>query len=308
MTQHWTRRDLLRRSGFAAAAVVGGPVLLGACSKTDDTVQPGSTTGGALARAKSSGSIKVGFANEAPYGFRDKSGKLTGEAPAVAEVIFKALGVSKLEPVLANSFADLIPGLNAGQYDVIAAGMSILKERCGQIAFANPDYASTSAFLVKQGNPKGVTRFTDIAKKSDVKVAVLSGAVEKSFCEKSGVKKGQIKTYPDANAAFQGLLDGRVDAVALTSFTLNWNKQQNYADKPVEVTQEFHPMIEGKEVLDYGGFGFRKADSDLVQAFNTELKKIQDSNQIASIVKPFGFTETSVKDAAKTTTAALCAA
>ncbi|RAY14903.1 ectoine/hydroxyectoine ABC transporter substrate-binding protein EhuB [Actinomadura craniellae] len=295
---------MLRRSGLAAAALVGGPALLGACSKVDDG--PGGQT--ALDRIKDAGKIKVGFANEAPYGFRDKSGKLTGEAPEVAREIFKALGVAELEPVLVDSFGALIPGLNARQYDVIAAGMFINPERCGQIAFSNPDYAGTNAFLVAQGNPKGIAKFEDAAKDPGIRLAVLEGAVERDYATKSGVKGNQLKVFPDANAAFRGLLDKRVDAVALTAITLNWNKQQNYADRPVEVTQPFIPVIDGKEQLGAGGYGFRKADTELIATFNTELKKIQGSGRLLEIVKPFGFTATEI-DAAKNLTAdRLCTA
>ncbi|MBA9002467.1 hypothetical protein [Thermomonospora cellulosilytica] len=57
----------------------------------------------------------------------------------------------------------------------------------------------------------------------------------------AGVKEPQIRTYPDADAAFQGPPDDRIDAVALTSITLNWNRQQNYADAPIEVTPSLYP-------------------------------------------------------------------
>ncbi|TNY38147.1 ectoine/hydroxyectoine ABC transporter substrate-binding protein EhuB [Thermomonospora catenispora] len=303
MTSPMSRRDLLRRSGLAAAAIIGGPALLSACSKAED---PATSAGGALERVKAAGKIKVGFANEAPYGFRDKNGRLTGEAPEVAREIFKALGVNELEPVLVDSFGALIPGLNAGNYDVIAAGMSITPERCGQIAFSDPDYAGTTALLVKQGNPKGLKTFAEIAADSGVKVAVLEGAVEKGYAEAYGVKSGQIQVYPDANAAFQGLLDGRVDAVALTSITLNWNKRQHYADAPIEVTPSFVPVIDGKEEVGAGGYGFRKADTELREAFNAELKKLQDSGRLLEIVKPFGFTAAEIDAAKKLTADQLC--
>lgn len=298
MTVQWTRRDMLRRSGFAAAALIGGPTLLGACAKTDD----GTGAQSALERVKADGKIKVGFANEAPYGFRDKAGKLTGEAPEVAREVFKAIGVAELEPVLVDSFGALIPGLNARQYDVIAAGMFINPERCGQVAFSNPDYAGANAFLVKQGNPENIVKFEDVAKKPGLRLAVLEGAVERDYALKSGVKRNQVKVYPDANAAFRGLMDGRVDAVGLTAITLNWNKKQNYADRPIEVTEPFIPVIDGEKQLGAGGYGFRKSDDQLLAAFNTELKKLQDSGRLLEIVQPFGFTATEI-DAAKPLTA-----
>ncbi|WP_433324778.1 ectoine/hydroxyectoine ABC transporter substrate-binding protein EhuB [Spirillospora sp. CA-294931] len=298
MTQQWTRRDLLKRSGLAGAAIVGGPVLLGACSKAEEGGE------GTLDRLKKAGTVKVGFAKEAPYSFTEGS-KFTGEAPEVARTIFKALGVDKIEPVGVKAFGDLITGLNSQQYDVIAAGMFITPERCGQILFSNPDYAAKNAFAVKQGNPKGIKRFEDLAK-TGAKVAVLGGAVEEGYAKDAGVKKDKIQVFPKADAAYQGLIDGRVDAIALTTITLNYYKKTQFADKPVEVTEAFNPVVKGKPQTGSGGYGFRKNDQALVDKFNAELKKLQDSGKLLQIMQPFGFTALEVDEAKKQTAAQLC--
>jgi polar amino acid transport system substrate-binding protein len=302
MTEQWTRRDMLRRSGLMTAAIIGGPVLLGACSKTEET-----GGGSTLDQIKKDKKIKVGFANEAPFGFRDKSGNLTGEAPELARVVFKNLGNITLQPILAKSFDALIPGLAAKQYDIIAAGMFITPDRCQQIAFANPDYFGSNAFLVKKGNPEGIKTFAEV-KSSGIKLGVLGGAVEKGYAKDSGVSDGKISTFPDQNAAFQGILAGRVDAVALTSASLRWTLQQNFAGKPLEVTAPFIPVVNGKEQPNFGGFGMRKGDTELVNAFNAQLKQLQDSNGVLPIIQKFGFTQTDVDKAKTQTAAALCKA
>src|SRR3954452_2955676 len=242
MNQQMTRRDLLKRTGFATAAIIGGPTLLAACSKTEDS----GGGGGALDRIKKDGKVKLGFANEAPFGFPDKSGNLTGEAPELARAIFKSMGVDKLQPVLAKSFDALIPGLAAQQYDIIAAGMFITPARCQQIAFSNPDYFGSNAFLVKKGNPHRIKNFTDV-KTSGIKLGVLGGAVEKGYAQDSGVSSGKIVTFPEQNAAFQGILAGRVDAVGLTSASLAWPRAQNSSGKPLEFTAPFVPVVNGKK-------------------------------------------------------------
>ncbi|HZB29754.1 MAG TPA: ectoine/hydroxyectoine ABC transporter substrate-binding protein EhuB [Streptosporangiaceae bacterium] len=301
MNQQWTRRDLLKRTGFAAAAAVGGPALLTSCAKTEEA----GGGGGALDRIRNDGRVKVGFANEAPFGFRDKSGNLTGEAPELARAIFKAMGVNQMEPVLAKSFDALIPGLAAQQYDIIAAGMFITPERCQQIAFTNPDYFGSNAFLVKKGNPSGIKTFDEV-KSTGIKLGVLGGAVEKGYAQASGVAGNKIITFPDQNAAFQGMLADRVQAVALTSASLRWTLSQNYAGRPLEVTEPFVPVVEGKEQPNFGGFGIRKADTDLLNAFNAELKKLQDANGVLPLIQRFGFTQTDVETAKEQTAANLC--
>ncbi|MEV0616760.1 ectoine/hydroxyectoine ABC transporter substrate-binding protein EhuB [Nonomuraea sp. NPDC050404] len=309
MTAHrWTRRDFFRSSGLTAAALVGGPALLTACSRVDNGGATGATTAAdSLARAKQTGTIKVGVANEQPYGFRDKSGELTGEAPEVARVILKALGVDTMEMQIVDSFGSLIPGLQSKQYDFIAAGMFIIPERCSQISFSNPDYAAASAFLVPKGNPKKIASFEDVVK-SGAKIGVLEGAVEKGYAESNDVPGGQIQVFPNQNAAFKGILAKRVDAISLTAVSLRWTLQSQYASESLEVTESFVPVVDGKEQLGAGGFGFRKEDTALVEAFNAELKKLQAAKGVLPLIEKFGFTATEVDKAAELTVQQLCPA
>ena len=46
-------------------------------------------------RAKADGYIRVGFANEAPFGFATPDGKLTGEAPEVAKAVLAKMGIPR---------------------------------------------------------------------------------------------------------------------------------------------------------------------------------------------------------------------
>lgn len=51
------------------------------------------------------------------------------------------------------------------------------------------------------------------------------------------------------------------------------------------------PVIDGKSIKSYGATAFRKEDNDFREAFNAELKKLQDSGELLKIIEPFGFTE-----------------
>src|SRR5690606_3307861 len=92
-----------------------------------------------LETARENGYIRVGFANEAPYGYATPSGELTGEAPEVAKAILARMGIEEVDGVL-TEFGSLIPGLRAGRFDIIAAGMFITPERCQQVQFSEPSY------------------------------------------------------------------------------------------------------------------------------------------------------------------------
>src|SRR5947209_7085329 len=185
MSEEVNRREFLRLTGLTGVAAVLGTGLLEACG--------GSSSGeSTLDKAKKAGIIRVGFANEAPYGFAEASGKLSGEAPTVAGEIMKELGVSNLEGVL-TEFGALIPGLLANRFDMIAAGMFITPQRCQQVLFSNPDYVATEALAVKSGNPEHITDYGSIAKNSRVTVGAESGAVEGGWLQDSGVPMSRIQ-------------------------------------------------------------------------------------------------------------------
>lgn len=278
-----SRRDFLRTAVLLSAAA---PLAAAGCSTTDPEKEKAG--GGTLQKAKDSGTITVGFANEAPYGYTDKSGKLTGEAPELARAIFKNLGIDEIKGVQVD-FGGLIGGLNAKRFDAIAAGMFITPERCASAAFANPEYVAKSAFMVPEGNPKGLKAAEDPGKKG-VKVGVLTGAVEAGYAEKTGVKKGDIKTFADQASAFEGLKAGRIDCIWLTRISLA-DLLTKHKGQGFEVTDAFTPVIDGKEQLGAGAFAFRKADTDLVNAWNGELAKLQQGNKLLPILQPFGFTQ-----------------
>ena len=126
-----------------------------------------------------SGKVVIGIANEAPYGFAAQDGTVTGEAPEIAKHILGQMGVEEVEGVI-TEFGSLIPGLNAGRFDMIAAGMFLTPERCGQITFSEPTYGIGQAFLIKEGNPKNINNYEDVAANSDVTLAVMGGAIEAS--------------------------------------------------------------------------------------------------------------------------------
>jgi polar amino acid transport system substrate-binding protein len=275
-----SRRHLLVRGSFAAAGLIVGPSLLEACGEKVDT-----GSGSRLDQLKSDGKITVGIAGEQPYAFLDH-GKLTGEDPTVQKAIWNAVGIENVEAKQV-SFDALIPGLNANNFDVVAAGMFINPDRCKQAAFSEPMYIAPNAFMVPKGNPDNITDFESVAK-AGIKLGVFSGAVEGDYAKKAGVAGGKIITVPDMATGVTQLEQGRIRAIGLTSITLKWALEQDSSIN-AEVTEPFVPVVDGQEQIGAGAAVFRKKDADLVEAFNKELKKLKDSGKLTELVEPFGF-------------------
>jgi polar amino acid transport system substrate-binding protein len=281
--QSMTRRRFLSRSAIVGAAVIGGPTLLSACGGGEEDVAT-------LERAREEGFIRVGFANEAPYGFADAAGVLTGESPEVARAVFARLGVEEMDGVL-TEFGSLIPGLQARRFDLVAAGMFITPERCEQVLFSDPSYCAPQAFLVQGGNPLGLTDYASVADNPDVRLGVLTGAVEAEQARANGVADGQIETLGDPPSLLQALQSDRIDAVALTTISLNDLLETAGADSGLEVTDSFIAVIDGEEQLGCGGFAFHQDDEDFRNAFNEVLNEMKQNGELIPIVEGFGFAE-----------------
>jgi polar amino acid transport system substrate-binding protein len=277
----WSRRDFLKRSMLASGLVVA-PGALAACQQTDSG---GGGAASPLEQLRSEGTITVGIAGEEPYGYLE-GGELTGGDPVVQQEIWTNLGIESVDATQVD-FEGLIPGLNAGRYDVVAAGMFITPERCAQADFSEPMYCAPNAFLVPPGNPDNITDFQSIAD-AGVKLAVLGGAVEGQFARDSGVPGSDVVVVGSTRDGLLQVQQGRVGAFGLTSITLK-DILKDTPDANVELTEPFIPVIDGEKQLGCGGAVFRQGDDELRTAFNKELAKLKQSGRLTELMEPFGF-------------------
>lgn len=292
-------RSLLTLVGIVAL-LAAATLALAACGDDEEEAVDGEDgeVGGLLQEAIDQGYIEIGIANEAPYGFEDEEGNVTGEAPEVAKEIFSRLGVPEVRAVV-TEFGALIAGLSAGRFDVIAAGMFITPDRAEQVNFTDPDYCALQSFAVEAGNPHNIQTFEDIAANEDVTLGVLQGAVEQGYAEEAGVPSGRMQVFPDPPDLYEALSAGRIDAVALTSITNAWQVTNNFPD--LETTTPFAPIVEGEEQFGCGAFGFRFDNDATRDAFNDVLHEMQANDELLPIVQPFGFGQEELDRAEGTT-------
>ncbi|MGW0824155.1 ectoine/hydroxyectoine ABC transporter substrate-binding protein EhuB [Streptomyces sp. NPDC002845] len=294
-----SRRGFLTRT-TALGGLIAVPGLLTACSKTDDG--GGDSAGSALDQLAEQGYVRVAYANEAPYGY-EEDGELKGEAPTLHREIFQALGIDELRPTF-SEWDGLIPGLQAGKYDVISAGMAIIPERCEKALFSEPEFISPTAMMVKEGNPQNLTDLASV-KEAGITIGVMSGAVEKSYATGAGISEDDIRTLQKPQDGADAVKGGRIDAFLLTGISLNWLAKNNSG---VEVTESFVPELDGVKQYSPGGAVFRKGSEDLRDAFNRELKKITaDPDRYVQLIGEYGFGEDTIPPA-DLKTADLCQA
>ncbi|MED1437399.1 ectoine/hydroxyectoine ABC transporter substrate-binding protein EhuB [Aeribacillus composti] len=258
-----------------------------ACSSTSSGSEEKMST---LERAQKEGKIVVGFSGEVPYAYEDENGNLTGQSVEVARAVFNELGIEEMEGKL-TKFSSLIPGLKSGNFDVITAGMYITPERCEQVDFGEPEYSIGEALAVQKGNPLNLQSYEDIAKKPDVKVAIMNGAIEIDYLKAAGVKESQMEFVQDIPSNIAALESGRVDAITMTGPTLEAALSTANAKNIERVTDFIQPTVNGESIRGYGAAAFKPEDDDLRIAYNEVLQKLKDSGQLLEIISEFGFTE-----------------
>lgn len=263
----------------------------------------GAHAGATFDRIKQTGVINIGFANEAPYSYRNPSGAMEGVVYEVGQIVLRKMGVKEFNGVIVQ-FGSLIPGLIANRYDVVVAGMAVRPERCAQIAFSEPDMRFGDTLLVPIGNPKGLNSFDDVIK-TGAKIAVLQGGTSSKDVRRLGIPEAQINEFPNFPETVGALRSKRVDATVMTATTAAQTVRADGSRSFEKVDKFVPPVFDGKPAVHFSAFGFRKEDSDLVEAFNKAFVEFRGSKEHIDILKKYSLSENELPPPA-VTTASLC--
>ncbi|HEX7747441.1 MAG TPA: ectoine/hydroxyectoine ABC transporter substrate-binding protein EhuB [Bordetella sp.] len=262
----------------------------------------GAAQAATLAQIRQSGQIRIAVANEIPYGFIDMNGQAHGAGPDVAAQIMKRLGVKHIKWVTA-SFGSLIPGLKADRYDMVAAEMAILPQRCQQVLFSEPNSSYGEGLLVPKGNPKHLNSYEAFAK-SDAKVAIMAGADQLEMMHALGVPDSRIVTIANNADAISAVATDRADAYAATGLTVAQLAGKSNKVQPAKSFTD--PVIHGTPARSWGGFTFSTNSRDLRDAVNTQLAIFKKTPAWTGIMKHYGFTANDDTQSSAKTTEQLC--
>jgi polar amino acid transport system substrate-binding protein len=228
----------------------------------------------ALAKVKAAGVLRVGTETEfAPFDFID-AGKHVGLNVDLFDEIGKELGL-KIEWVTLP-WDGVLPGLEAGKFDVVAGPATITKARMEHYRFTPPIAEATVALLKRKGD-KTIMKPEDIAGKTVGEgKATAQLAQTKAFGDKlpGGIK---IKEYVGYNEAYADLAAGRVVGVG--------NSLPNIAFVAKQRPDTFEVVLPTFGVKTYFGYIYRK-DADfkaLDDAVDAALLKIKKDGRMAKI-------------------------
>jgi len=250
--------------------------FLAACGGSDNSLES----------IQDSGTVEVGFANESPYAY-EEDGELKGAAVDIATAVFAELGVDNVEGKLSD-FGELIPGVQAGQFDVVTAGMAINPERCENALFGEPEMVYGEGLVVEAGNPLSIESYEDIADNPDVTVVVMEGATEIEFLKSEGVDDDQIITASDIPATFSAIQAGRADATTGTEMTVR-EAFESADTEDLEIVENFEQPENIDGVPSYGAAAFSLENEELRDAYNEKLEELKEDGTVAELLEQNGF-------------------
>ena len=187
-------------------------LALVSCAQFDSSQEPrGSRLGGILER----GELRIGTSGDLPpLNMIDRDGRVTGFEAELMRALADAMD---LEPrFVVAPFADLLNELEAGEVDVVVAGMTMTPERNLRVAFAGPYLISGVALLTRD---EELAQATEPAQLDDetLSYAALSTSTSGRYVSQE-LPRAQLVETRDYESAVAKLLAGEVDAVMADFF------------------------------------------------------------------------------------------
>jgi polar amino acid transport system substrate-binding protein len=180
------------------SVVIGGLVLAMLCTATAAARD--------LQDVLNAGTLRVGVTLFAPWAARGADGELMGFEVDVARQLAADMGVRA--EFLTYDVERLIPALEAGEIDLIAAGLAITPDRALHVNFSAP-YAEGGIGLATH-----LERTADVDDMSDLDQAgVAIAAVEDSVAVRLARRlwpRASVEVFASAEAATAALLAGEV--------------------------------------------------------------------------------------------------
>ena len=205
-----------------------------------------------------------------PYEYYD-NGQLVGIDIEVAGAIAEKLGM-KLETT-DIAFDSIIPGVQAGKYDIGMAGVTVNEERLQQVNFSDSYATGVQVVIVKEGGK--VQSLDDMA---DAIIGTQSGTT--GFIYASGdFGDDHVKSFTKTTDAVEALKNGQVDCVLLDN-------------APAEALVDANPdaglsILETAYTVEDYAIAINKENTDLQAKINAALAELVADGTLQSIIDKY---------------------
>lgn len=212
-----------------------------------------------------------------PFNFIDQSGKLSGFHVDLAREICRELEIEAKCQIQAVTYAELMPALEEGQGEAIAAGIAVTPELRRRFGFSRPFMQLPARFAVNTKAAGAVARPGDLAGKA---VGVVSGTTHEAML-KAFFPSLEAKPFSDRNALLSALRAGTIAAAFSDAMQLSfWTSSSAAAGCCAMVegayfSQRF--LGEGLTIMN------RKSEPTLTQAIDHALLALSRSGRLEEI-------------------------
>lgn len=205
-----------------------------------------------------------------PYEYYD-NGQLVGIDIEVAGAIAEKLGM-KLETT-DIAFDSIIPGVQAGKYDIGMAGVTVNEERLQQVNFSDSYATGVQVVIVKEGGK--VQSLDDMA---DAIIGTQSGTTGFIYAS-SDFGDDHVKSFTKTTDAVEALKNGQVDCVLLDN-------------APAEALVEANPdaglsILETAYTVEDYAIAINKENTDLQAKINAALAELVADGTLQSIIDKY---------------------
>ncbi|MBD9492760.1 MULTISPECIES: transporter substrate-binding domain-containing protein [unclassified Ensifer] len=144
-----------------------------------------------------------------PFNFIDQSGKLSGFHVDLVREICRELDIEAKCQIQAVTYAELLPALEEGQGEAVAAGIAVGPELRQRFGFSRAFMRLPARFAVNTKAAGAVSAPSDLKGKP---VGVVAGTTHEAMF-KAFFPKIEAKVYPDREAMLTALQKGDLPAV-----------------------------------------------------------------------------------------------
>lgn len=209
-----------------------------------------------LQQVLNSATLRVGVALFAPWTARTPEGELAGFEIDVARQLAADMGV-KAE-FLVYDFDRLIPALEAGEIDLIAAGLSITPERALHVNFSQPYAEGGISLATHLPSTHDIKRLEDLDDPRYT-IAAIEGSVAVALAERL-VPRARVALFDSAEAAGAALVAGDVHGYLEEEPVPTYLALQHSGTIDVPIAR---PLLVSR-----AGFAVNKGDPDFLAFLN----------------------------------------
>ena len=226
-------------------------------------------SGKTLADIQKAGKLTIATSPDfPPFESLGENGEVVGIEIEILNLICAELGVEL--DIQQVDFDSVLPGVQAGKYDMGVSGISVTPAREENTLFTAPYCLAAQAIVVLKDS--SITCKADLEGKT---ISVQTGTTAEEFCMGAGYTVNAYTANADAQEA---LLSGKVDAWVIDDLTAaEMVKLYN------EENGETLVVLSEAMTTEPYAFAFMKGSDDLVGAINEIINKLVADGTVAEI-------------------------